>query len=76
MKKRKLKFFEKKLNEEKERLLTKLSYDREKYGDLQKNEVGELEEQLMRLWDRQGVRPPAEVWLTFQKSRWLYVPFG
>jgi hypothetical protein len=43
---------------------------------LLRGEPGELEEQLMHLWDRQGVRPPAEVWLTFQKSRWLYVPFG
>jgi len=43
---------------------------------LLRGEPGELEEQLIHLWDRQGVRPPAEVWLTFQKSRWLYVPFG
>ena len=43
---------------------------------LLRGEPGELEEQLTHLWDRQGVRPPAEVWLTFQKSRWLYVPFG
>jgi len=43
---------------------------------LLRGEPGELEEQLMHLWDRQGLRPPAEAWLTFQKSRWLYVPFG
>jgi transcriptional regulator with XRE-family HTH domain len=43
---------------------------------LLRGEPGELEEQLVHLWDRQGLRPPAEVWLTFQKSRWLYVPFG
>jgi DNA-binding XRE family transcriptional regulator len=43
---------------------------------LLRGEPGELEEHLVRLWDRQGLHPPAEVWLAFQKSRWLYMPFG
>jgi hypothetical protein len=37
---------------------------------------GRLEERLMNLWNRQGLHPPAEVWLTFQKSRWSYLSFG
>jgi transcriptional regulator with XRE-family HTH domain len=37
---------------------------------------GRLEERLINLWNRQGLHPPAEAWLTFQKSRWTYLPFG
>jgi hypothetical protein len=43
---------------------------------LRRRDSGHLEERLMNLWKRQGLHPPAEVWLTFQKSRWSYVSFG
>ena len=43
---------------------------------LRQRDSGRLEERLMNLWKRQGLHPPAEVWLTFQKSRWSYVSFG
>jgi len=43
---------------------------------LLRRDSGRLEERLMNLWNRQGLHPPAEVWLTFQKSRWSYVSFG
>jgi hypothetical protein len=43
---------------------------------LQRRDTGRLEERLMNLWNRQGMHPPAEVWLAFQKSRWTYLPLG
>ncbi len=43
---------------------------------LLRRDSGRLEERLMNLWNRQGLHPPAEVWLTFQKSRWAYLSFG
>jgi hypothetical protein len=43
---------------------------------LLRRDSGRLEERLMNLWKRQGLHPPAEVWLTFQKSRWSYLSFG
>lgn len=43
---------------------------------LLQRDSGRLEERLMNLWNRQGLHPPAEVWLTFQKSRWTYLSFG
>jgi len=41
-----------------------------------RRDSGRLEERLVNLWNRQGLHPPAEVWLTFQRSRWAYLPFG
>ena len=43
---------------------------------LLRRDSGRLEERLMNLWNRQGLHPPAEVWLSFQKSRWAYLSFG
>jgi hypothetical protein len=43
---------------------------------LLRRDSGRLEERLVNLWNRQGLHPPAEVWLTFQKSRWTYLSFG
>lgn len=41
-----------------------------------RRDTNRLEDRLVDLWTRQGLPPPAEVWLTFQKSRWSYLPFG
>jgi hypothetical protein len=37
-------------------------------------DTDKLEERLLDFWNRQGIAPPAEVWLAFQKTRWLYLP--
>ncbi|MBN1815662.1 MAG: AAA family ATPase [Anaerolineae bacterium] len=41
-----------------------------------RHDVKQLEERILDLWTRQGLHPPAEIWLAFQKGRWSHLSFG
>jgi DnaK suppressor protein len=52
MLKKQVKLFQKKLIDERDKLLEKLNFDRDSFGDLKKNEVGDLVDKAFTMWEK------------------------
>ncbi|MBL8991742.1 MAG: TraR/DksA C4-type zinc finger protein [Spirochaetia bacterium] len=52
MNKKQVKTFEKRLQEERDKILLKLNYDKESFGDLKKNEVGDIVDKAFNMWEK------------------------